>query len=183
MNEQVVREMDPETAMFVASIIVVILAILTGYAGEMMMAAVATMGLLYIVGGEHFRKMLGYLLVLDLAFGYYLLGLASATQGGFIIAACSGLLYTVVGREVLLVWGSQRLAINGKTKLGEQFAEVAQQTIAWGKAIWNGLKTGKVEAPEPMQYQWMDHDRPQGFKATRTYGVYKYVANSFGFNV
>lgn len=174
MDTVAAREMDRETAMFIVAMMVILICVL--FMGkEALMAVAATMALLYIVPATQLRRMLGYILLVDLTFSVWLLHIGAATLGGFTIAVMAGLFYSVVSREILAAWGAERIAINGKTQFGQVVAELASQAVAWGKALWNGVKTGKVVAPEPLVVEWVESKAPGGFEATRTGRVWAYL--------
>jgi len=166
--------LDKETAMFVVAVMILILCVFF-VGSEMLMALAAAMALIYIVPTNQLRRMMGYLLVVDVLFSFWLVGVAAATLGGFTIAVLAGLTYSVVSREILAAWGAERVAINGKTQFGQVVAELASQAVAWSKALWNGVKTGKVVAPEPLVVEWVESQAAGGFEATRTGRVWSYL--------
>ena len=159
--------MDHDTAMFIAVVVVLMLYILTG--AEIILAAITALGLLYIVPVVQLRRMLGYVLLVDISFSYWLIGVAAATFGGFTIATMAGLLYSVASRECLLWLGSERLALGGEVLFGKQLAVLSTQLIAWARALWAGASSGHVEAPVGLTWAWAQVQAPGGFKATRTY--------------
>jgi hypothetical protein len=174
MDTIIGRELDRETAMFVVAVMILVLCVLF-LGSEALMALAAAMALIYIVPTNQLRRMLGYITIVDITFSFWLVGVAAATLGGFTIAVLAGLTYSVVSREILAAWGSERIAINGKTEYGQVFAELATQAVAWGKALWNGIKTGKVVAPEALVVGWAEDKKPGGFEATRTGRVWTYL--------
>lgn len=163
------RGFDRKTGMFIAAIIVVGLFVWTG--SSVFVAIAAALGLLYIIPTEYIERLFGYLLVSDILFSTWLIGVASTTLGGFEIAVIAGLVYTIVSRELLAAWGSQRLAINGETKFGAQFAVLYRQSAKWVKAM---LKGEQAEQPEPLVYEWMVHTEAGGFRATSLYRVFQF---------
>jgi hypothetical protein len=166
--------LDREVAMFIVAVMILILCLF--FVGtEMLMAVAAALALIYIVPTDQLRRMLGYLLVVDVLFSFWLVGVAAATLGGFTIAVLAGLTYSVVSRELLAAWGAERIAINGKTQFGQVVAELASQAVAWGKALWTGIKSGKVEAPPSLNFEWVEVKSPGGFAATRTGRIWTYL--------
>lgn len=164
MNE---NRMSQDTAIYMAAVLALMLATLAGFAGEILMAAIAALSMVYIVPAKHLRKMLGYQIVTDILFSWWLVGVASATLGGFTIAVCAGLIYSIGTREIMAAWGSERIAINGKTSYRDQFALLAGQGFKWVKALVKGVN-GAVIAPEPLEIKWAEHEAGGGFTATRT---------------
>ena len=154
-----------EEALLVAALLIIALYALTS--SFVFAAIAAALGLLYVIPVKHIRKMLGYLTFVDVAFTIWLVGVAAATQGGFIIAVMAGLAYSVVSRELLASWGYQRLSINGDTSIRALVAGGLTQSVRWIKAVWRSLwSDGPVVAPEPLDIKWISVDGG-GFEATR----------------
>jgi hypothetical protein len=142
--EQNPEELDKESAVFIAVLFVLVLYAITG--SQLVLAAISALGLIYVVPPDQFRRMFGYLIFLDISFGYWLIGVASATLGGFTVATITGLMYTV----------------------SKGLAALAGQAIAWGKAVLRGVKDGHVEAPTPLEWRWVEVQAAGGFAATQT---------------
>jgi hypothetical protein len=168
--EQEVEELDKDSAIFLAVLFVLALYAITG--SQVVLAAITTLGLIYIVPVDKFRKMFGYRLFLDVAFGWWLISVASITLGGFTVATITGLMYTVLSFELMAMMGAERLSINGEVGFSKGLAALLGQGIAWSKAFLAGLKTGHVEAPTPLQWAWVEIEPAGGFKATQTYKAF-----------
>jgi len=166
MNKE--NRMSQDTAIYIAAVLALMLAVLAGFAGEILMAAIAALSMVYIVPAKHLRKMLGYQLFTDVLFTWWLVGVASATLGGFTIAVCAGLIYSIGTREIMAAWGSERISISGSTSYREQFALLAGQSFKWIKALARGVTSGTVVAPAPLEIKWAEHEVAGGFAATRT---------------
>jgi hypothetical protein len=173
--------MDRETAVFLAVALVLLAYVVFG--GEFLLAVIAALGLLYILPLEHLPKLLGYLVVSDVLFGLWLMGIAAATLGGFTTAVLCALIYAVLGRELRCFFGTQRLAVDGEVKLSKQVASAFTWLTAWCKALIVGFRNGKVEAPAPLVVSWTMDQAAGGWPATRSYraviGLYALIMRLF----
>lgn len=158
--------MNRETAVFVAILFVLVMYLVTG--SSFLLAVISALSLMYVLPMEHMPKLFGYLTLIDILVGIWFIGVAAGTFAGLQMAVITGLIYTVLSRELEAAWGSEVLAINGEIKLSKQFAVLAGYGINWGKALIAGIKSGNVEAPEPLAFTWTVKDAPGGFSATRT---------------
>lgn len=162
---------DRDIALFITACFALALYALTE--ATILLAVIMALGLLCIIPAILLRRMMGYIIITDVAFSMWLVGVASTTFAGLTVAAMAGLIYSLGSREILAAGGSEELAINRKTAFGEQLAELAEQGVAWGKALVAGLKSGKVVAPTAMQFEWVEKEEAGGFKATLTYATGK----------
>ena len=164
-NAPMPEGMSRETAVFVSIAFVLLMYLLTGSA--FLLAVISALALLYMVPMQYLPRFFGYLTFTDIVFALWFVGVAASTFAGLQLAVITGLVYTVLSRELKAAWGSEVLVINGETKLSKQFAALAGYGIAWGKALIAGIK-GPVVAPEPLTFTWTVKDAPGGFAATRT---------------
>lgn len=161
--------------MYLAVVIVLVLYVLIG--GEFLLAIIATLGVLYILPVKHLPKLLGYLVISDVMFATWLMGIAAASLGGFQIAILTALIYALVSRELRCALGTKRIAINDELALSSQVALISSYLFAWIKALLHGIKTGKVEAPVGLTVSWIVDQEPGGFQATRTYRAFNGLWN------
>ena len=169
--------MDRETSVFVAVLFVLLLYVITG--SELVLALISSLAVLYILPLDHLPKLLGYLVISDVLFSVWFASVASATLGGLQLAALTGLVYAVVSRELRQLWGTERIAINGKTSFHDIFAELSTYTISWFSAIFAGVKSGKVQAPTSLNIGWVVETPPGGWAATRTHKAIQALFNKF----
>lgn len=161
--------MSKETAVFVSIVFVLFMYLLTG--SSFLLAVISALALLYMVPMEYLPRFFGYLTLTDIVFALWFVGVAASTFAGLQLAVITGLVYTVLSRELKAAWGSEKLFINGESKLSKQFAELAGYSMRWIKALAKGVKTGTVVAPDPLSFAWVPQSIGGGFKATRTYAA------------
>lgn len=176
MDKQPQREpMSRETAVFLAIAIVLVAYLITGSA--FLLAVISALSLLYIVPLQYLPRFLGYLTFTDIAFALWFVGVAASTFAGLQLAVVTGLVYSVLSRELKAAWGSEVLVVNGERKLSKQFAVFAGYGIDWGKALFAGIK-GPVVAPDPLVFTWEVQTEGGGFAATRTAGALRSLFGS-----
>ena len=175
------NQLDRDTALFLVCVMAIIVMCLMGMAEAVVLATVAVLGLIYVAPATALRKMMGYQLILDLAYSYWLIATASTTLGGLTMAVAAGLLYTVVSRELRNAWGAARIAINGDSRFGAMIAHCATWTVQLGKNVISyafGRSTSVMPA-EPLNVTWVDVQPAGGFRATRTYRALSWLVGCF----
>jgi hypothetical protein len=113
------------------------------------------------------RYLAGYVFIWDLLASAYVInmGIATGTVTGLAAGFIAALFITIILRVMRYTAGSVRLALEGDTTFRVIVAGLFTQAIAWIRAIVMALfKGGRIEAPKPLSWTWVEHDAPHSLK-------------------
>lgn len=148
--------MNRNMALTIAAILVVVIYALTE--SPIILSIITVFAMVLMVPTSWFRKLGGYVVAVDVLASAYIFSMfvGTGTLGALPLAAFSAFFISITLRLIRMKVGAERLAVNGNTEFRLVFAELATHTIAWSKALMKGATTGKVDAPKPLNLEWVE---------------------------
>lgn len=111
-----------------------------------------------MVPANYFRKISGYLVLVDVTTSAYIFSsfIGVGALGAISVAAFTPFFISIALRLMRQYAGAEMLSVNGSTEYRLVFAELATQCVRWVKAFAKALTTGRVDAPEKLAVQWVE---------------------------
>jgi len=167
--------MNAQLAKTVAFILTLLLYVLTE--SILILAMASVVSIFYLIPPEHMSKVLGYVTLVDISMSMYVVsvGTASATATGLILAVFTALGISFVLRAFRTAIGCQRMRVNGTSSIGGIIAEFSTYGISFIRS-WIGslIKGSRVNAPEPLDVEWVQHKQGIGWWNTLLYYFGRY---------
>ena len=126
-------------------------------------AGAAVTAMLIITPWEWLKRMLGYVVVADVAGSAYLVSTyaATGTVSGLTVAIFGALMLTLTLRTLRKVLGYSRFTINGSDRVSDLLAALATYGIAWLRSLLRALFTASPVLPPPaLNGVWVEHRPP-----------------------
>ena len=163
--------MNIQLAKTVLIVMTLVLYVITESVLILALAGVAA--IILMIPDQLLKRVLGYTALADFTMSMYVIGVAStsATFASLATGVFTALGLSIALRSLKMVYGSERLEINGRSDPGGLIAESSTWLVRYIRSLFTGLVKGTKVEVEELHVAWIEYTEGRGWKSSLLFAI------------